>query len=319
MRNNNISKLGMDSDSSLLSLFDKTLNESEYKDKLLNNLSSILRLKFPNDNIRQQIRTHSDRITIACPYCGDSVHDVHKKRGNVILKGKFAGFFKCFNCDTFRSVDGLFKDFDISVDLDFINYLSSSKGDFKSASYGKYDVSILMDSETLNGYAIDRQVIKDKLGFVEIKKSHALSWLNKRLQYEEERFLYKPLHDYLVILNLTLEGKIIGFQQRFFKPKPGQPKYKTYTLSKIYELLKINKEVPEELDALSQLYKISELDFNKPIILFEGPLDAFLFKNSVANAGAGKSFPIDLPLRYWYDEDKKGNEKSIEKIEITVN
>lgn len=307
-------KKGMDFDSSLLSNFDKTLTEEEYISKLTTDLNNILIRKFPNNPIKQQVRVHNDRITIACPYCGDSVHDIYKKRGNLILKGKFAGFYKCFNCETFKKIDKFLEDFGINVDIDTINYLSSSTGDFKTASYGKYDISILIDNETIDGYAIDRSEIKARLGLIEVSTSPILPWLHKRLQYEEERFLYNPKHNYLVILNLTKDKKVLGFQIRPFKLKPGQSKYKTYTLSKIYEILKINKQVPSELDVLSQIYKISEINFNRPIILFEGPLDAFLCKNAIANAGATKSLPIELPIRYWYDEDSKGTEKSIEKL-----
>ena len=43
-------------------------------------------------------------------------------------------------------------------------------------------------------------------------------------------------------------------------------------------------------------------------------MDAFLFRNSIANTGVHKHFPIEIPLRYWYDDDKDGRAESIKKI-----
>ena len=73
--------------------------------------------------------------------------------------------------------------------------------------------------------------------------------------------------------------------------------------------------IPEEVDVLSLIYKIVEIDFNRPVNLFEGAFDAFLLPNSVANTGANKGFPIDIPLRYFFDDDKTGRKKALEKID----
>jgi hypothetical protein len=124
--------------------------------------------------------------------------------------------------------------------------------------------------------------------------------------------MYNERLNHLIILNLTHSGKILGIQKRLFK---GENKYLTYKLTKIWELMKRNlKEVPEEIDMLSQLFNICLIDYTKPITLFEGPLDSFLFRNSIANAGAHKSFNLDLEIRYFFDADKDGRKKSIEKI-----
>ena len=56
------------------------------------------------------------------------------------------------------------------------------------------------------------------------------------------------------------------------------------------------------------------MSYNIKLDVFEGPLDSFLFKNSIGNAGATKRFPLDIPVRYWYDDDDAGRKKSIEMI-----
>lgn len=303
---------GLTFDSSLSDSIDKSLSPEEYRGRILSHLVPLLQKRFPGDPAKQKPYPHTDRITFSCPYCGDSMQSSHKKRGNVILKGKFAGYFKCFNCGTFKGVDSFLKDYNVDFQLDLVNYLSSTKGDFKKSSYGSYDISILMDTQTIEGFAIDREELKKRFSLIEVAESPILTWLKRRLQYEEERFLFNPKENYLAILNLTVERKILGFQRRNFDYK--LEKYMTYNLRKIYEMMSIDKEIPEEVDALSLIYRIVEIDFNRPINLFEGPFDSFLLPNSVANTGANKGFPIDIPLRYFFDDDPTGRQKALEKI-----
>lgn len=303
---------GLTFDSSLSDSIDKSLSLEEYRGRILNHLVPLLQKRFPGAPAKQKPYPHTDRITFSCPYCGDSMQSSYKKRGNIILRGKFAGYFKCFNCGTFKGVDSFLKDYNVDFQLDLVNYLSSTKGDFKKSSYGSYDISILMDTQTIEGFAIDREELKKRFSLIEVTESPILSWLKQRLQYDEERFLFNPTENYLAILNLTVERKVLGFQRRNFDYK--LEKYMTYNLRKIYEMMSIDKEIPEEVDALSLIYRIVEIDFNRPINLFEGPFDSFLLPNSVANTGANKGFPIDIPLRYFFDDDKTGRQKALEKI-----
>lgn len=290
---------------------DKSVSREEYIDKVCSLLPSVLQRRFANDPIKQQIRVHRDRINFSCPYCGDSMKSSHKKRGNIILEGKHTNFYKCFNCATFHRVDRFFKDFNIDLELEVINYISDTLGNFSTSLSGKYDVSLLLDVELVEGYAIDRLEIKNKFGLVEAKESPAWSWLIKRLQFTPERFLYSPSKNYILILNLTPSGKILGSQKRMFY---GENKYLTFSAGKLWELMGKGK-IPDEVDMVSQLFGLMQVNFAHPITVFEGPFDSFLFKNSIANLGAHKHFPIDIPVRYWFDDDKDGKNISIELME----
>jgi predicted RNA-binding Zn-ribbon protein involved in translation (DUF1610 family) len=304
---------GLTFDSSLSESIDKSLSPDEYRGRIIKHLEPLLMKRFPGHPGKQKVRPHTDRITFACPYCGDSMQSDYKLRGNIILSGKFAGYFKCFNCGTFKGVDSFLQDFNIDFQLDLINYLSSSKGDFKKSSYGNYDISILMDTQIIEGFAIEREELKKRFGLIEVGESSILPWLKGRLQYDEERFLYHPTENYVAILNLTVERRILGFQKRNFSK--NQEKYMTFNLRKIYEMMGKEETIPDEVDAISLIYKIVEVDFNRPINLFEGAFDAFLLPNSVANTGANKGFPIDIPLRYFFDDDKTGRKKALQKID----
>lgn len=311
MDSDNKFQRGVNLDSSLSETIDKNINTEEYKNRIISLLEPILEDVFFNDKAKQQIKVHRDRINFSCPICGDSMQSSYKKRGNIILQGKHRNFFKCFNCGEFKRVDYFFKDFKINLQLDIVNYISDNLGNFNTFSSSKYDISLLLDVDNIERYAIDRKDIKNNFGLIEAKESPIWSWLLKRLQYVPDRFLYHPNKKYILILNLTPSGKIIGVQKRLFK---GYPKYITFSASKLYELLGMG-EIPDEIDIISQLFGILQIDFNKPITLFEGSMDSFLFRNSIANSGLQKKFPLDIPIRYWFDDDKPGKNKSIELIE----
>lgn len=301
---------GLNLDSSLSETIDKSLSNEEYTERIISLLIPILSSRF-NDRQKQQIIPHRDRINFACPYCGDSMQSSHKRRGNIILEGKHKNFYKCFNCGEFKRVDRFFKDFHTDLELDVINYISNNLGNFNSTSNTKYDVSLLLDVDSIESYAIDRRELKTKFNLIEAKESPLWPWLNKRLQYTAEYFLYSPSKNYILILNLTPSGKIIGSQKRLFR---GENKYMTFGASKLHELL--NKEnIPDEIDMVSQIFGIFNINFNRPITVFEGPFDSFLFKNSIANTGVNKSFNLDLPVRFWLDDDDSGREKAIELLE----
>jgi len=289
---------------------DKPISKEQYIERIKVLLEPILKHVFKNNFIKQQIVTHKERINFACPYCSDSLNHQHKKRGNIILEGKHSNFFKCFNCSKFLSVNDFFKDFGINLDLNLVNYISNNKGNFNMHLGEINDISPLIDIKTTERYAIDRQEIKNNFGLIEVKGSSVWSWLTKRLQFQEDKFLYNPSKNYILILNLTPSGKILGAQKRMFY---GDNKYITFNASKIHELLKLEK-VPDEINTLSQLFGILNININKPITVFEGPMDSFLMYNSIGNCGANKSFPLDINVRYWYDYDKTGIKKSIEEI-----
>lgn len=302
-------------DSSLNNMIDSQLTSEEFKDRLEQLVQPILDQRFPESFQKRKVISHHDRISFACPYCGDSMKLAHAKRGNFILKGKHRNYFKCHNCGMFKRIDSFFKDFHVELKLDAVNYVMDNLGDFKTLDNSKYDMSIFMDMENLDKFAIDRQELINRFGLVEVKGTPVWSWLNNRLQYDESKFLYSPNKNYLLILNLTKTGKILGAQKRLFK---GVNRFETYKLTKLYseldkELICDDEEI-NYLDTISMIFNICLINFAKPVTLFEGPMDAFLFKNSIANTGANKEIPIDIPLRYFYDSDETGRKKSFQHL-----
>ena len=310
------------SDSSLNSLFnfdlgdiDKSISTPEFKSAIITNVEPIVQKLFANNYQKQKVRSYHDRIAIACPYCGDSTKNFSAKRGNFILAGKHIGHYKCHNCGMFKRIDNFFKDFDVSLSLDVINYLSTAVNDYEQNQNMKYDMSYLLDMESIEMFAIDREDFKKFFGYKEVTECTIISWLNNRLQYNYKKYLMDVEGNKLIILNLTKGGKILGIQKRLFA---GPNKFETFKLSKLYEMMAIPIDKTanwDYIDTLSMLFNICLVDFNKQVVIFEGPMDSFLHNNSIANTGANKTMPIDVPVKYWYDYDKTGIKKSIEYIE----
>ena len=82
------------------SIFDgqSEYTDSQFLDEIKSKTYSVVRARFPESFQKQQVRQDASGLVIACPYCGDSATNQSKKRGHVLLKGKFAGYYKCFNC-----------------------------------------------------------------------------------------------------------------------------------------------------------------------------------------------------------------------------
>jgi hypothetical protein len=301
-------------DSSLFDNFDTIIDKDLYVSKLISLLRPLLQEVFPNNPIKQQIhyRKNGKRINFSCIYCGDSHKSDYNKRGNIILEGKHKNHFKCFNCGEFKRIDYFFKDFNKNLDFDLINYISKDLNDFSNYS-NVNESSIFLDNELIEKHSIDREEFKKFFGLTEVKGSKVWPWLCSRLQFNESKFLYNPENDYLFILNLTRSGKILGVQKRFLDNRVKN-RFNTLNLSKIYEYMKKEDKVPEEIDIYSMIFNICLIDIDIPITLFEGPMDCFLMNNGIANCGLSKHFPLDLPIRYFFDKDQPGVKKSIEEI-----
>ena len=96
---------------------------------------------------------------------------------------------------------------------------------------------------------------------------------------------------------------------------------KNYDLSKLYSEmgrpLELEPTLLANMNKASTLFGIMQINFQRPVTLFEGPLDAKFMHNSIALATAGRStneFDEMATVRYMFDNDKTGRVKMIEKL-----
>ena len=132
-------------------------------------------------------------------------------------------------------------------------------------------------------------------------------------------------------------------QIRQLDPNSKKSRYLTRSLSKIYsdifnkdlsllieKLLKSmnngEKYIMEEdgveniqanIDRLSGLFNVMNVDMNLPITIVEGPIDSLCLNNSIALQGATKLnnyFDDIKTVRFLFDNDKVGKEHSMNKL-----
>ena len=286
-------------------------------------ISAILVQEFPNDWKRQKIYLSGNRLNFSCPYCGDS-NSGSKKRGNFYLDTLS---YKCYNggCSIFKDGVSFLKDFRHFEDLS-----SSEKTDIilqirerrenRITRYGDFDVFEILDGD-FTDVLVDRNFFMKKLSLVSTVGSEIEGYLRDRHQVLDEKFLWDPFYKRLFILNLTKDNKIIGLQFRNMESKyPGSSKYLTYKLSGIWsKLLKSeNQEIIEKsqrLDPISHIFGIGKINFSFIVTVFEGPMDSFLFPNSLATCSVENKVPFEMDgLRFWDDWDDAGRGKSTERL-----
>lgn len=285
-------------------------------------LQKILEKEFAGNPNKQIIYKAGNRFNFSCPYCGDS-NDSRKKRGNFYADTLA---YKCYNggCGIFKDSISFLKDFG------FYNKLSEQdKTDIKlildetrskrRTVYGKVDIGLFFETD-INTILIDRDHFMKSLKLQEIKDSKILKYILKRGQKADSRFAWDPRHEKLYLFNLTPDDKIIGLQVRNMNSTYGSTKYLTYKLSGIYEkILKVEDpqiiEQAKIVDPISHVFGIGFLDFGSEVTVFEGPMDSWLWYNSTGLCSVENRFPFEFEnIRFWYDWDKAGNDKSVELL-----
>ena len=301
-----------------------TVNKDVVWKKIMECLLLILQSEFSIESKRTPI-THgnsikTDRVAFACVYCGDSTKDIHKKRGNLFPDTMQ---YHCFNgdCNAHMSIYNFMKD------RHMLHYFTPAEQEYmkETSTSSSINVKSIKSALGLDAYfsdeitnlSIERKFLMTKLGLQEIKGSKIEKYLVDRLQTDFNKFAYNPKERTVYVFNLTREGDhVIGMQIKTFNKRNP---YLTYKLTNLHELLGIfeeeHREILEKMDYLSNIFGIFQIDLNKPVTVFEGPLDSFLFPNSVALCSAKNSLPFDIDgARYFYDNDATGKEHSVREI-----
>lgn len=287
--------------------------------KIHDSLKIVLASEFSNES-KRETRLHSDRIAFACVYCGDSVKDTRKKRGNIF---QATMQYHCFNgdCNAHMSVYNFMKDKKLLSNFtpDEQAYMKET-GANRLINLKKIKAALGLESflsDEIADLSVDREFLMTKLNLQEIKGTRIERYLRERLQHDFHKFGWDPKNGLLYVFNLTSDfSRVAGLQIKTFNKRNP---YLTWKATRIHEELGIFKEEHreslEKMDFLSNIFGIFQVDLNKPVTAFEGPLDSFLFPNSVALCSAKNSLPFEIEgSRYFYDNDVTGREWSIKRI-----
>lgn len=320
-------------------------SENNTLDNIKNKIQEILNKKFANDNyIKRKIDVYHDRLNFSCPYCGDSRSDVRKKRGNLYLDSLR---FHCFNCGHSTGINRFLSDFNEELsneDKIVVHEIQQNAKKFeKRVSSSQSSMSMTL----LDKLAIPKDILFKQLGIISpYKDVTASNYLKSRMINIKDwkYFAYNSLTKELYILNTSPSDRVIGFQIRQLDPKSHKQRYTSSRLTKIYSdvfnkdingiverlLLKEplgQKYIEEEdgvenivanLDRLSGIFNIMNVNLSQPLTIMEGPIDSLAIANSIALQSAAKHldgfFDEVENVRYLFDNDKTGKEMSLKKM-----
>ena len=320
-------------------------SENNTLDNIKNKIQEILNKKFANDSyIKRKIDVYHDRLNFSCVCCGDSLSDIRKKRGNLYLDTLV---YHCYNCGEHMGINTLLHRFGEELsneDKIVVHEIQQNAKKFeKRVSSSQSSMSMTL----LDKLAIPKVILFKQLGIISpYKDTTASNYLKSRMINIKDwkYFAYNPLTKELYILNTSPSDRVIGFQIRQLNPKSHKQRYTSSRLTKIYSdvfnkdingiverlLLKESlgqKYIDEEdgvenivanLDRLSGIFNIMNVNLSQPLTIMEGPIDSLAIANSIALQSAAKHldgfFDEVENVRYLFDNDKTGREMALKKM-----
>ena len=298
---------------------EEVIISSEMKARIIDKVVRVLHNNHSHPE-KRRILESKGRLNMACPYCGDSTTTARKKRGNLYWNDLC---FHCYNCSAHASLDVFLADhhenFEGDDRIDVINYIKENRKHF---SLGESLDFHLFDKAKEISLTFDEIAIGFNVYPINSLTYQAYPYLKSRLlHHKTERFAFDPRRRELYVFNLTPSGNIIGFQTRALGSDNVGPKYKTWNIERIYSRLNRPLEVDEEeldnLNKISMLFGILNVDMSRDFFIFEGPIDAMFMSNSIGLTGVKKQIIEfnEIPTaRYFFDNDMEGKTRMIEKL-----
>ena len=320
-------------------------SENNTLDNIKNKIQEILNKKFANDSyIKRKIDVYHDRLNFSCVCCGDSLSDVRKKRGNLYLDTLV---YHCYNCGEHMGINTLLHRFGEELsneDKITVHEIQQNSKKFEPR-HSSEQSSISM--RLLEKIAIPKSIFFKSLDLISPYKNEFVSSYLKSRKIDIrdwKYFAFNPNTKELYILNTTGQDRIIGYQIRQLDSNSKKARYLSRRLTKMYDELfhkDINsiiekmilseplgqKYIDEEdgienisanLDRLSGIFNIMNINMSNMITIMEGPIDSLAIPNSIALQGASKTlngfFDNMKNIRFLFDNDKTGKEMSIKKL-----
>ena len=301
------------------------------KGYIKNMVQKILDKEFSNSQ-KRRINDYTDRLNIACPYCGDSHRNNHSKRGNLYFNRLF---YICFNCDKKTTLDRMCKDFNEQIDpdkkLEMIEHLDSVmtyndyENDFVDAQFDNLiemselervfnsDVSPISDFQPIK---VNGGVYKYLLGRGIAPELHKNIYQAKYWKNEDES-------EWIIVMLNRRGDKVLGMQVRNLKGGKRRM-FKIYNYENLLEWVNHGKDIDLDMselviyNKLSYYFNIMNVDFNKQITVFEGYLDSLFYPNSIGLVGVNTDYRFlesnGFDIQYFFDNDEAGFKKSEEKV-----
>lgn len=269
--------------------------------------------------------THSvsKGFSIPCCYC-DHLHSyTNTLKGSLYKTNKNNWAYNCWrstcSChDSNKSAMDWLKDVDpfLWEECKREIYEKTVKQDSPKMNYKKIVKEKIDEQKRLEILEKERNISVEQKAFTYFRPLNIDSELSRKaIQYCENRKIDKKYYNNffvavdgkyknrLIIPVLNRDGEIIFWQGRLMEKKDGEAKYLNP---------KLNRD--------SLLFGIERMDIEKPVIVFEGPIDSLFVDNGVATMGVSIPHNIRELLNaidqvfYVFDNDDAGREMSVKYL-----
>ena len=298
-----------------------------------NIVQKILNKEFANVQ-KRRINDYTDRLNVACPFCGDSHRNNHAKRGNLYFNRLV---FICFNCDKKTTFDRMCKQFNEQIDpdkkLEMIEHLDSImtyndyQNEFVDAKFDNLiDMEELETAINLNMTPLsDFKPIQIGGGIYKYLIGRGIEPDKHKDIYQAKYWKNEDESEWIIVMLNRRGSKILGMQVRNLK-EGKRRMFKIYNYENILEWVNLAKDEPKQVDInelviynkLSYYFNILNVDFDNMITVFEGYLDSLFYPNSIGLVGVNTDFRFlensGFDLQYFFDNDEAGFKKSEEKL-----
>lgn len=282
-----------------------------------------------SDSRKWLIKDFPERLNFCCPICNDS-DNPNKRRGNLYLNTLR---YKCFNeehCS--RPLLSFLKNFGVEIDLqkklDIYNYIDTNiKFTKNEDTFVLQKLDKLIDIDFLTEF-LNTHPETQFANFSPIKNNSAQY---QYLKYDrlienftniyQADFILTPKWTEKVIVMLNKSGKkVLGMQTRNLKSGDKRV-FKIFNFEKLYNMVHPDEPLDEieaiSYNKISNFFNILNVNWEKPVTVFEGMLDCQFFNNSIGAIGLNSINEMDflmsedLNLQFFFDQDLPGIEKSI--------
>ena len=252
-----------------------------------------------------------------CKLCGDSKRNKLKARGYFYAKkGKY--FYKCHNCHVSMTLGSFLKQIDPTLFSEYQverykdeNAAVVRKPDFvpppmikpvfKSKPFDIPTIASLPNDHYAKQYVMERMIPKEYWNDLYFANDFRM-FIEKILPNNDKKL--KDNEPRLVIPFFDQKNILQGLQGRAFGE--SQVRYITYRVEE--DMIKV--------------FGLNKVDFTKPIMVVEGPIDSMFLKNSLATMDASLSRIIQLIGDYDYvfvHDNEKRNSEIVKSMRQSIN
>lgn len=277
----------------------------------------------PNEQVPRE-------ISFACAICGDSHNRHNQKRAHLYLRNFY---IKCYNDDSCSmSFIKYCKQFGVEIDIEkrmqIYNYLDqnwkySPKDDFAITNMDK-----LLDLDDFINHINSHPTYLSNITPIQ-KGSAQWYYLQDRKIFNHDSIYqgtYKITDTWsesvIIILNRTAD-KLLSMQLRNLKTEKNKRIYKFIDFQECYNMYHSNDPLDEieavSYNKMSAIFNFLNVDYERPVYVFEGYLDSLFFPNSIALVGLDTDISMfsdeHVDIRFVLDNDDAGQRKAKQMIE----